>query len=549
MVQCGWGFLLLRQRQQDTRLLWINSFWIGLLAIFVFLQLWHLILPVTPVAMLVVGSVGLIGLAREIRARRPWRPSLGFGGLWVGVVFLFGVLIANYALRAPIFYDNGLYHLQAIQWVREYPIVPGLGNLHGRLAFNTVYFLYAALWDSPLWEVRGSQIVNGALTLAVVGEGIVALASAFRTRHLSPSALLPILLLYPLINLLFDPLANYLSGPTTDYIVWLFSLKLGVSAFRFLEDSTPKAINVFEVLAVGILLVLTKLSGAMFAVAIAGMVLVVAWRRGTVAVRHLVTIAFLIAGIALIPWVSRTIILSGYPVYPTTFGALSVEWRVSPAQALDDTNYVQSWARYPVAGSHWSEVLGNWEWLISWQANFWRTRGIRLSVLVASIAWGMVALIALVRRQVPPTVMITLLWLLPSLVSLIFWFFSAPDPRFALAYFWLVVAGGAVALWASLPQLNMLGKQLLQRIPLERLTALVVLAFIIFSHGFQWQQELAPIPSVQINRYQTLSGLQLYVPVEGEQCWDAPLPCTPYPKPELRLRERQSIGSGFTGLP
>jgi hypothetical protein len=32
-----------------------------------------------------------------------------------------------------------------------YPIVPGLGNLHPRLAFNSAYFLYAAALDGEPW--------------------------------------------------------------------------------------------------------------------------------------------------------------------------------------------------------------------------------------------------------------------------------------------------------------------------------------------------------------------------------------------------------------
>jgi hypothetical protein len=43
----------------------------------------------------------------------------------------------------------------------------------------------------------------------------------------------------------------------------------------------------------------------------------------------------------------------------------------------------------------------------------------------------------------------------------------------------------------------------------------------------------------------TLSGLSVYVPVEGEQCWDSPIPCTPYFNPTLKLREPNDIKFGF----
>jgi hypothetical protein len=58
-------------------------------------------------------------------------------------------------------------------------------------------------------------------------------------------------------------------------------------------------------------------------------------------------------------------------------------------------------------------------------------------------------------------------------------------------------------------------------------------------HGFH------PMPTVELKEFVTNSGLILYVPQKGDQCWDAPLPCTPYPKLNLRLRKEGDMSSGF----
>jgi hypothetical protein len=42
----------------------------------------------------------------------------------------------------------------------------------------------------------------------------------------------------------------------------------------------------------------------------------------------------------------------------------------------------------------------------------------------------------------------------------------------------------------------------------------------------------------------TGSGLTIYTPAAGGGCWDAPLPCTPYFRPQLRLRGK-SLSEGF----
>lgn len=38
-------------------------------------------------------------------------------------------------------YDSYLYHAQSIRWIEEYGVVPGLGNLHNRLAYNSSFFV------------------------------------------------------------------------------------------------------------------------------------------------------------------------------------------------------------------------------------------------------------------------------------------------------------------------------------------------------------------------------------------------------------------------
>jgi hypothetical protein len=66
---------------------------------------------------------------------------------------------------------------------------------------------------------------------------------------------------------------------------------------------------------------------------------------------------------------------------------------------------------------------------------------------------------------------------------------------------------------------------------------------LVALHGIQ---QPPPLPRPAIVVRHTLSGLAVYVPTEGQQCWDAPLPCTPYFDPSLRLRDESSPRWGFT---
>jgi hypothetical protein len=56
---------------------------------------------------------------------------------------------------------------------------------------------------------------------------------------------------------------------------------------------------------------------------------------------------------------------------------------------------------------------------------------------------------------------------------------------------------------------------------------------------------LHPALTAPMATYATAGKLVLYVPQKGKQCWDSPLPSTPYPRPDLRLRRPGDLASGF----
>ena len=54
-----------------------------------------------------------------------------------------------------------------------------------------------------------------------------------------------------------------------------------------------------------------------------------------------------------------------------------------------------------------------------------------------------------------------------------------------------------------------------------------------------------PAPQGDWRTFVTRSGLTIYVPQNGTQCWDAPLPCARRALPNLRLRREGDISRGF----
>ena len=124
----------------------------------------------------------------------------------------------------------------------------------------------------------------------------------------------------------------------------------------------------------------------------------------------------------------------------------------------------------------------------------------------------------------------------------LFWLITAPDPRFGWGFF------PFLALFLAAPLL----RPWLDRLPGRALALALALILLDqgrrviakegagFSETWLWP---APPPAVRI-RTVVVDGLPIHLPAEGEQCWDAPLPCSPALDPALGARGA-TLDSGF----
>ena len=68
-----------------------------------------------------------------------------------------GIVFASGPVKG---YDTGLYHAQAVRWINEYGVVPGLGNLHFRLAFNSAWLVFSSFFDLLAFDGKAYHLVN-----------------------------------------------------------------------------------------------------------------------------------------------------------------------------------------------------------------------------------------------------------------------------------------------------------------------------------------------------------------------------------------------------
>ena len=156
--------------------------WLGWGVTIVFLQIWHLMVPVDWRAGVVITSFGLAGLCYGLLRcelisqinKVPWYLAVG------GMIAFW---LALHSTNQPGNCDSGLYHLNSVRWAKEYAIVPGLGNLHARLAFNQSYFLYVTLLDVGDFAHKSHQLASGLLVLWLLLRGVNAIRVAAQEKR------------------------------------------------------------------------------------------------------------------------------------------------------------------------------------------------------------------------------------------------------------------------------------------------------------------------------------------------------------------------------
>jgi hypothetical protein len=396
-VCVGWGRLAraalgLAPVPRDEPLLELWLGWAVLLAVLQFLHLW---LPLRAAVVLPLGAVGL-GAFLWRRAipvwPRPWRwgrATLACVGAWC----VAAVWVAARAMQTPLEFDGALYHFHTIKWLNEAPITPGLGNLHGRLAFNSAFYPYVAALNLAPLGGHGRSLANGFLLLAVLAQILQRLHAAASGRaawsahgglaYLGDLLALPAVVYVGLSTLgLASPSADTAST-LVQFAVFL-PLVHGIGEWRAGEREQTTRVAVLALLAVTLATVKLSSGGFVVGVLAIGIAYVVRTRPARAAVRKTVLLAVAIVAV----WIGRSYLLSGYPVYPVTAGRIDFDWAVPAADAQRDADNIYSWARQPWADA--KDVLGNHRWIRPW---FWRMRQTTETV-AAPVCVALAALVA-----------------------------------------------------------------------------------------------------------------------------------------------------------
>jgi hypothetical protein len=451
--------------------------------------------------------------------------------LWLNILF--------YTQFHPWNYDSGFYHAQAILWENSYGVVKGLANLVNTLGFNSHFFLLSSLFNFSFLDIQYYHIVNSFIFLVFTYFCIRRyLDLSYKGNNLS-------LLLIFLYFICFYQFAKEISSPTPNIYVGIY---IWISLFLIFEKIYTNELNKLDFEFYSILIficTLLTIKQSSLPILLAGLYFIWIFKNRT----SILSIIFILSIVIIFPWIIRNVILTGYLVYPFPYLDLfNFDWKVPYDHVIEHKNWIYSWNR--IMFYHWSEVknMGFMDWFPIWffdQTNFLD------QVLFCLTLFSPFSIFLAIRANINKVNSVILIqyflfWLI-SFVGVLYWFYFAP----AFSKGW-----GFIYLCGIFPLVLLIPKQLL-KLKYSKYSIVSILVILLFVNGrfpvlkYSGLSTVKKYNLLNPEKYKVpphkvvaVNGLNIYVPLISDQCWNLPLPCSFYINDNLSLRTSY-LGDGF----
>ncbi len=414
-------------------------------------------------------------------------------------------------------YDTGLYHLPTINWITRSALPFGLANLHDRFGFNSSWFVAASI-IYPLRSITKSPffIIN-ALVYFFYGTLIfLPLLKMQNEPRLKFSSLFILATFFPWLFTLNSFFTSSPSPDTPIIILLFFTTFLVIRYFENKKEDDLLIALLFSFFAFTI-----KLSAFFCFFEVFLLTLFICKKTNRLKCGIILLILLIIG----IPYLAKGVILSGYIAFPSTVGHFNSQWSVAPESATNTANWIKSWARIP--GVDWHIVLKNRNWPAYWlqrNSTFLRSYCISIALSVLLVLFSFV--LKKNKETLGFLVVVSL-----SFFGCLFWFFSAPELRFGYGYLFSFSS----LLW-SYGFYNLFTTKKITDLLLK--SALLIFSFLlIFNNNLSLKQmfKTNKIKNARYEKNVTNQSDIVFSPKSGDQCFDAPLPCTPYFNKNLKI--------------
>lgn len=406
----------------------------GLIFLNVFAQFFSLFYKVAGIACTILGTAGIV-----IAAVCAWRwlsrgekhPLFpGFSGemparwRWAAFVFCF-LFTLLWDIREPMQYDTGLYHSQAIRWIEEYAVVPGLGNLHMRLAYNSAFMCLQALFSLNWLVGRSLHTLNGFFCLAILAY-VCFTVRLWGDEGCQISDLLKCAMFVFVVQKRYD-----ISSSGTDIWPMLLIFYILVKWSELSEHGERNGVLYGYFCLVGVYAVTVKLSAApIVTLTIYPLCMLLKQKNFRALSAHAAGGLFI-----LLPWLIRNVILSGFLIYPLgKLDLFELDWKMDKAVLAQDSLDIKMYGRGLRNPAEYDDSLVGWipGWFLGkevWQRTLLLFGAVCI-LIVLYFMW-----IKLKKQCYPEAVLFGV-----TVLNIGFWMFSAPLMRYGEAYIYMLAA-------------------------------------------------------------------------------------------------------------
>ncbi len=439
----------------------------------------------------------------------------------LSVFFILTAVVHNITL-----YDTGLYHNQSIQWIRSFPVIPGLGNIHGRFAFNSMFFVISGLFTVQFKEILVFPL-NGLCYLVLFFKLVVLFKKEITKRVSWKATFYGLLALASLFILLPD-----LNSPSPDIICAILIIYL----FAIIIDDAEnrKITGLFKIILVN-MLVFSCISFKLSSLFISLIILMTL--NQDILKRILISLGVSI--IFLSAFFIRNYYLSGYLIYPIPgIDIFNMDWKIPLDSVLAMKSEIEGFAK--IWTMPYPDVLNMKisEWIFPW----FKLLNLNCKILLAINVLSIFSMTVMLLKKDFFLAKIQFI----ILINLFFWFIMAPDPRFAYGF---IIVGFSLTLsytFKLLESASYSGMHKYIRIGLAGLLFLLLWKRIIFPtdtfrNPMHW---IFPASFETVATKTFKSNFEYLVPEKGDQCFNADIPCVPYPLENVVLRGER-VKDGF----
>lgn len=490
----------------------------GIVAATVYAQVWSLFYKVgllADIVLLVSSAILIVGFRKEMLA--VVQQKLHACTVQKGLLLIIVILLWSYCTsRGYMHYDSDLYHAQSIRWIEEYGVVKGLGNIHVRFAYNSSFFALSALYSMPWLFGQSLHCVNGFLAFVLCVEALC-IGKAWKRKRLLLSDYARVVALYYL-TLVYGEITS----PASDYAIMCTIFYIIVKWLAQIEQKETNVVPYALLCVGGAYAVSLKLT--------AGLILLLVMKPVSILIckKHWKNIVIYLAlGIMVItPWLVRTVMISGYLIYPfPELDIFLVDWKIPVEAAALDAAEIKTWGRGLNNASLVDMTI--WEWFPTWFHATLPTIGKILVILdLICLVVGSVYIVVSLCKRRWERLDILLVWAAVA-VSFAFWQVSAPLLRYGYAYVLLLVALTAGIFLESI----------FNRQPIGRAVCFILLAlgavklfslgnYMIGSSGQPYYVRQREYNTYELDSF-VVEGVTFYYPKEGDRVGYDAFPAIP----------------------